>query len=90
MLLYCSHCGYEPKSTKEYIMHKKDSHGTRVNDSIDSLQTIGFDDPQVYAELREQFRNEKYNAEWKKNAKEQLREHLRQNDFLWDTKIPLR
>lgn len=90
MLLSCSYCGSEQTNVKDLIMHKKEMHGVRVNDAISSLETLGIDDPQLFAQLREEYRNEKYSVEWKRQARDKLKEHLRQNDFLQNTKIPLR
>lgn len=72
MGLFCTRCAHECVSLREYILHKKNSHYVRVVDTIESLKVIGIDDPELYTELLERFKNEPIRREYAQWAKEQL------------------
>jgi len=79
MLLFCSRCGHEASTLKEYLLHKKETHSVPIKETIKSLQIIGINDPELYQQLSEKYKNEKYTREYIEWCKEELNRIERMN-----------
>lgn len=65
----CNRCTYQAPNLREYILHKKNLHHVRVKDTIESMRTLGFDEPELYDSLLAEYANEKVHPEYRQWAK---------------------